>query len=123
MGGWQTDPPGLAARLAKMFQNYERAHLVGPGFGGELAEGIMHAPTELNQEWQNRIVEGFLRNQAEAGRSVDVTVTATGQRLAIPLANGTFRHVDVLTSVTYVVHGADGTARAVTFAVEMPPSG
>ena len=40
----QTNPPGLAAQLATDLHDYHRAHLVGPGFGSELLEGLMLAP-------------------------------------------------------------------------------
>lgn len=101
-----TSPAWLAGRLADLVAGWERAHLIGPGFGGELFAGLMLAPWGVNQLAQNRGAERILRQLAEARRStggpaVAPTVTATGRRLAIPLANGGFEFADLLTSVRY----------------------
>jgi hypothetical protein len=46
---------------AALADNYEAAHLWGPGFGDEAKAGIMFAPKQVNQELQNRLVEGEIR--------------------------------------------------------------
>jgi hypothetical protein len=101
-----TSPPWLSGRLADLLAGWERAHLIGPGFGGELFAGLMLAPWGVNQLAQNRGAERTLRQLAEGSRStggpaITPTVTATGRRLAIPLANGGFEYVDLLVSVRY----------------------
>jgi hypothetical protein len=40
---------------------FQRAHLVGAGFGVESPLGVFHAPTRVNQELQNRGIEQFIR--------------------------------------------------------------
>lgn len=42
--GLGTDPHGLAARLADLVAGWQRAHLVGPGFGPEEFLGLLLAP-------------------------------------------------------------------------------
>ncbi|MBH0053126.1 MULTISPECIES: polymorphic toxin type 4 domain-containing protein [unclassified Salinibacterium] len=49
---------------------YERAHLWGPGFGDEAADGIMYAPRGVNQILQNLGVEGVIRQSAEQARAM-----------------------------------------------------
>ncbi|GAA4878632.1 polymorphic toxin type 4 domain-containing protein [Actinomycetospora straminea] len=111
--GLPTDPPWLAARLADLLTSagheWERAHLIGPGFGAELFEGITLAPRGVNQIAQNRGIEGFLRHAAETvGGDVRVAAEVHSRRLAIPLAGGTFEHIDVMESVHYRVPVQDG---------------
>ena len=101
-----TSPPWLRNRLADLVQGWQRAHLIGPGFGGELFVGLMLAPWGVNQLAQNRGIERMLRDIADAARggsgfAITPTVTATGRRLSIPLAGGGFEYVDVLGSVVY----------------------
>jgi hypothetical protein len=74
--------PAQRERLARLLSNYQRAHLVGPGFGTELVEGIMFAPAEVNLGVQNAGVEEFLRRAAAAeDTEVMLHVEAHGQRL------------------------------------------
>ncbi|MFL6227741.1 MAG: DUF4157 domain-containing protein [Pyrinomonadaceae bacterium] len=40
---------------------YERAHLLGAGFGAESPLGIFYTPSQVNQDLQNRGIEGFIR--------------------------------------------------------------
>lgn len=42
-------------------ETYERAHLWGFIFGDEARDGIMYAPAELNQFWQSKGVETWIR--------------------------------------------------------------
>ncbi|MEV1289108.1 polymorphic toxin type 4 domain-containing protein [Micromonospora sp. NPDC049679] len=104
-----TSPAWLADRLANMVAGWQRAHLVGPGFGGEVFAGLMLAPWGVNQLAQNKGAEHVLRQLAAAERATGATasvapvVTAQGRRLAIPLTNGAFEFIDVLTSVRYEI--------------------
>ena len=50
-------------------ETYEKAHLWGHGFGDEARDGIMYAPREFNQFWQNKGVEDWIRQLSEAARS------------------------------------------------------
>ena len=51
-------------------ETYERAHLWGHGFGDEARDGIMYAPAEFNQFWQNKAVEAWIRNLGEQARAL-----------------------------------------------------
>ncbi|GIJ43704.1 hypothetical protein Val02_05900 [Virgisporangium aliadipatigenens] len=70
--------PGSAVGLP----DYQRAHMYGPGFGDEVADGIMLAHTEVNQMLQNHGIERAIRllhriAKAEGGAVlVDVAVTS-----------------------------------------------
>ncbi|KLL09610.1 polymorphic toxin type 4 domain-containing protein [Protofrankia coriariae] len=103
IAGLKTVPPRLATRLAKLLERWQRAHLVGPGFGTELVEGIMLAPDGVNQLVQNRGFEDALRRAHGLGADVPLTARAKGRRLAIPLRDGTTEVVDVLESVHYEI--------------------
>ncbi|WOP18910.1 polymorphic toxin type 4 domain-containing protein [Raineyella sp. LH-20] len=99
----RTAPPGLAVRLARLVEGWQRAHLIGPGFGSELIEGIMLAPEGVNQLVQNKGFEQILRAAHGAGADVPLIVRAKGRRLAVPLRDGTTEIVDILDSVQYRV--------------------
>ena len=122
-----TDPADLAEQLAGLLRGYQRAHLVGPGFGGELFEGMMLAPEKMNLEAQNKGVEAFIRSSRAAGIDVSVDVHASGRRLVIPLAEGGVEHVDVLTRVDYTITGTMGDHPPQTYRVVIevgpPPNG
>ena len=117
----KTKPPELAQQVALAVAGTERAHLVGPGFGGELREGLMHAPRGVNQDLQNRGVEKFIRSAADWTRDVEIKVEGKGRRVELPMADGSVRHVDILDKVSYEILGPGD----VTFHVEIevgPPA-
>ena len=62
---------------------WEAAHLWGPGWGDEVAAGMMLAPEEVNQVWQNQKAEQFLRDlrdmAADHGLEVHVKAVARSQ--------------------------------------------
>ncbi|WP_462202696.1 polymorphic toxin type 4 domain-containing protein [Frankia sp. CcWB3] len=116
-----TNPPWLASRLAAAVEGWERAHLVGPGFGGELFAGLMLAPEGVNQTAQNRIIEEALRVAATVVADPEVTVRAEGRRLAVPLRDGSFEFVDVLHRVTYDLDQPSGVP--LLFVIEVQPDG
>jgi hypothetical protein len=122
-----TVPPGLGRQLAELLSGYHRAHLIGPGFGGELFEGLMLAPEVVNLEAQNKGVEKFIRNMAATGTDVHVEAHASGRQLLVPLADGTVEAVDVLTRVEYDItleHPERGSAKhRVVIEVGDPPNG
>lgn len=122
-----TEPPELAGQLAGLLRGYQRAHLVGPGFGGELFEGLMLAPEKMNLEAQNDGVEKFVRDSRAAGVEMSVDVHASGRRLVVPLAEGGIEHVDVLTRVEYDITGTLGDHPSqkyrVVIEVGPPPNG
>jgi Domain of unknown function (DUF4157)/Bacterial toxin 4 len=102
---WKTNPPELAAKLAAIFTGWQQAHMIGPGFGGELWEGMMLASSEFNLTAQNSHVETYIRTAHENGFQVErLRVQVEGMRLAVPMADGSFEHLDVLTKVTYEIH-------------------
>jgi hypothetical protein len=101
----RTDPPWLAEVLAARLAGYQRSHLVGAGFGGEVIAGLALAPEGVNQTVQNRGVEEYLRAVTSRNPgSVEVFVTGRGRRLLIPLAGGGATDVDIMTSVHYEIH-------------------
>jgi hypothetical protein len=63
----------------------------------------MLAPPHVNLELQNKGVEAFIRSFPNNGRDVNLVATAKGNRVQIPLEDGTFRTVDVLTEVRYEI--------------------
>ena len=107
IGRLPTNPLWLGSRLARMFRRWELAHLIGPGFGGELFAGIMLAPRGVNQTVQNKAIEDALR-RAAGRHDVHVVVRGRGKRLAIPLDDGTFHHVDIMEGVDYHVVDSSG---------------
>jgi hypothetical protein len=116
-----TDPPGLADRLADVVAGWERAHMVGPGFGSEEFLGIMLAPWGVNQVAQRQGIEAFLRWARDNGYTTDPFIRAAGRRLAIPLEGGGYDYVDILTSIHYEIPRAG--ALALTFDITVQPDG
>lgn len=98
-----TTPKRLAARLASFFRRWQRAHLIGPGFGSELSEGVMLAPEGVNQLVQNKGFENALRQAHGLGPDVPLTARAKGRRLVIPLRDKPPEIVDILESVHYEI--------------------
>jgi hypothetical protein len=117
----RTVPAGLAARLAKLLEGWQRAHLIGPGFGSELVEGIMLAPEGVNQLVQNKGFEDALRRAHGVGADVPLSGRAKGRRLAIPLLGGGTEVVDVLDSVHYEIPRA--RREPIRFDITIHPDG
>jgi hypothetical protein len=55
---------------------WELAHLWAPRFGDEAAAGIMWAPQELNQTFQNHVVEPWITSLRDAAPPSSVEITA-----------------------------------------------
>ena len=123
IGELKTDPPGLGKRLAEMLAGYHRAHMVGPGFGDELFAGLMLAPADFNLDTQNKGIEALLRALRATGEDVEVSIHATGTRHAIPMKDGSVKHVDVLDSITYTVTRPNGDVMVVKYDIGAPPGG
>lgn len=70
--------------------DWERLHLWGPGFGDEAAAGMMWGPREINQLWQNRGVEDYIRTLASQARQQggNVRVRATAIAWENPTPRG-----------------------------------
>jgi hypothetical protein len=98
-----TIPPERGEELATLLDRYDRAHLIGPGLGGELFEGIMLAPAHVNRTLQSLGIEEFMRVAQRAGCGVKLKAKAYGRRLLVPLANNKVETVDILTRVEYTV--------------------
>lgn len=59
---------------------YQRAHLLGPGFGTDAPQGVFYAPEEVNQKLQNSGIEHLIRTmyaQRFPGAQFKVALTAT----------------------------------------------
>ena len=79
-------------------KGYERAHLLGPILGHDLPQGVMYAPSEVNQKLQKSGIEGLIKamyKQRYPGAEFKVTLTAT------PHPGGG----DLLASAKYVLEG------------------
>lgn len=104
---------------------YEKAHLWGPGFGDEARDGIMLAPQEVNQVFQNQKMEDALRElQKRAGEDGKVLVTATATshptRTTVPVDQ------PILANVTYTFSLQSGNdppreLATVDISVDKPP--
>lgn len=77
---YNRSPKFVSNKQAGLDDNWENAHLWGPGFGDEAAAGMMKAPKSVNQWDQNEGAEGWMRalhKEASArGGTVDVEATA-----------------------------------------------
>ncbi|WP_125130397.1 polymorphic toxin type 4 domain-containing protein [Microbacterium sp. 10M-3C3] len=122
VGRLRTEPPGLAARLASFLFGWQRAHLVGPGFGSELFAGLALAPEGVNQIAQRQGIELLIRHLRDTGADPHATITAKVRRLAVPLASGSPEAVDVLSSIRYEVT-TSGRPAKVTFEITVHPDG
>ena len=98
-------PPGSMIGLP----DYEIAHLWGPGFGDEARDGMMYAPREMNQVFQNRFIESRLRELHTLARRQGATIKLTASAKSYPLK--TWRGHEMLKEVSYdfQVRLADGT--------------
>jgi Bacterial toxin 4 len=123
LGSLPTKAKGLGEDLAALLADYHRAHLVGPGFGGELYEGMMLAPRSVNLELQNKGVETFIRTSRSAGLDVTLEVRAVGRRLEIPLEDGSIETIDILREVHYTIRGVGDTTYRVSIEITNPPGG
>ncbi len=109
--------------------DWERAHLWGPGFGDEAAAGLWYASEEVNQDLQNKVVEGFIRTLAEQaeenGGHVDVTVT--GERFDSDELPSEHSRGEFLKAIRYDVTLVDGdgnqTPLYAEFELNPPPDG
>jgi Bacterial toxin 4 len=108
--------------------DWEAAHLWGPGFGDEAAAGMMLAPKDVNQVWQNRGVEKFLRElRGMAGdQGLIVRVRAVARSHPRTFAGG--MGDSLLQSVQYdfTVEAPGQSPRPygqVSFSVGTPPGG
>jgi hypothetical protein len=126
------DSPKLikAGEVGLPHQDWQRAHLWGPGFGDEAAAGLWYARTEVNNILQNGITEGFVRDlatQAEAaGGSVSVTVS--GERYSPDEVPAAHRGGEFLKEIQYQVTVRDAGGNEVSshrmeFGLTPPPDG
>jgi hypothetical protein len=79
-------------------KGFERAHLLGPILGHDLPQGVMYAPSEVNQKLQKSGIEGLIKamyKQRYPGAEFKVELTAT------PHPGGG----DMLASARYVLYG------------------
>jgi len=124
---------------------YEIAHLWGPGFGDEASAGLMFAPTDFNQFWQNQRMEDFLRHLRDEGIRVggEVRLSATARAWDMSSLPTSMQsqlragaagsgidplHTPFLREVSYrfeLVSGGQpvGTGATITLAVGAPPAG
>ena len=89
-------------------KGYERAHLLGPILGHDLPQGVMYAPSEVNQKLQKSGIEGLIKamyKQRYPGAEFKVELTAT------PHPGGG----DMLASARYVLYGKFTTDMDWTF--------
>lgn len=123
----ETKRAGIGKKLADL-RGWQRAHLIGPGFGTELFTGMMLAPESVNQVVQNEGVEHFIRTAAGIdGAEVTVSATAQGRRLEVGLKGNGVEHIDVLTRVDYTIkiklEGGRTETHSVAIEIGPPPEG
>ena len=102
--------------------DHEIAHLWGPGFGDEARDGMMYAPTEVNQVLQNRTIEDRLRELHKLARREGATIEVTARATSHPLQ--TWRGHEMLKDVSYRfdVRFTDGsTYRIGEVDISVPP--
>jgi hypothetical protein len=76
---------GTETELSSMGK-YERAHSFGQGFGWESPYALRYAPRKVNQEFQNRGIEGYIRAINKALPSGQKLIVET-ETTTIPLTN------------------------------------
>jgi hypothetical protein len=109
--------------------DYEIAHLYGPGFGDEAWDGMMYAPREVNQAFQNHGIESRLRElqglASREGATIRVTARAEGHPLAAARGQRWFGHETLgHASYRFEVRFADGRTRIVgEVDISVPPPG
>ncbi len=106
--------------------DYEVAHLWGPGFGDEARDGMMYAPREMNQEFQNRFVESRLREMQSLAQKQGATIELTARCESYSLRTGGPHELLKEASYDFNVRLADGTrlhAGRVDITVPLPGSG
>ncbi len=84
--GLEKDQQTGAETLLSSMGKYERAHSFGQGFGWESPYALRYAPRKVNQEFQNRGIEGYIRGINKAlppGQKLIVETETT----TIPLTN------------------------------------
>jgi len=86
---------------------WERAHSHGQGTGVEVREGILYAPSAVNQELQNQGIEATIR-ELYVNKPPDVTLRMTTETKAYP---GTLR----LQSIHYRVTAVRGQSQSIVF--------
>ncbi|MFE9018098.1 DUF4157 domain-containing protein [Streptomyces sp. NPDC007808] len=74
-------------------KQWQLLHLWGPGFGDEAAAGIMVGPRAVNQQWQNRGIEKFIRELRDTAsrEGGQVRLRATGVSWPDPTPKTGFR--------------------------------
>ena len=123
MGPAVNGPPG-----GQSTHGYEKAHLWGPGFGDEARDGIMLAPYEVNQIFQNDTMEEALRvmqDQVRQQHGANATVIVTATAVSHPTRTTAPVDEPVLAQVTYQfsVQTASATTDLATIQVNVdkPP--
>ena len=117
-----------AEHPALKLTDWEAAHLWGPGFGDEAAAGMMLAPKEVNQVWQNQKAETFLRElrelAADGGYEVHVRAVARShpREFAGGAGDALMQSVQYDFSVS-TPGGAKTPFGQITFEVGLPPGG
>jgi hypothetical protein len=118
-----------AKELGLSADDWEIAHLWGPGFGDEAAAGIMMAPKQVNQVWQNKGIEHYIRELGKRARAEggNVKVTARATSWGSPTPSGWVppKGADFLQRAEYKITlelpGGETKTIGVTVHVDQPP--
>jgi hypothetical protein len=109
--------------------HWENLHLVGPGFGDEAAAGMMKGPREVNQWYQNRGVEGWMRDLFKVVNPLNGRVSYEATAIAWDLDDGGWQpamQTDFLRRAQYrvTVELPNRPARTITITIDVarPPS-
>ncbi|WP_405649680.1 DUF4157 domain-containing protein [Streptomyces sp. NBC_01386] len=110
---------------------WELLHLWGPGFGDEAAAGIMAGPRVVNQQWQSRGIEKYIRELRDAAREEagSVHLRATGESWPDPTPTTGFRapggvrfFKEAKYEITLLVPGRPRATTTVTIHAAEPPA-
>jgi hypothetical protein len=111
---------------------WEKSHAVGPGFGDEAAAGLMEAPKDMNQLFQNRGVEGWMRDLYQLvktrGGKVTYKVSVAPWKFPTPAGWSPTSGAEFLRSASYRVQvefpGAVSQPPAIEISIDTaaPPS-
>ncbi len=92
---------------------YEIAHVWGPGFGDEARDGLMYAPQEVNQAFQNHGVESRLRELESLARSQGVTIEVSARATSFDREVGHGHDVLKEASYHFEARMPDGSSKVI----------
>lgn len=119
----------ISNKEAGLTSDWENLHLWGPGFGDEAAAGMMKGPKEVNQFYQNRGVEGYMRDLRDLALKKEGRVELEATAIAWDLKGASWQpklQVDFLKRAEYkaTLHLPGKAPQTITITIDVaqPPS-